>query len=54
MTKISKELHVTKWTEEFKDYAHIVIGVRTVPLAYRILYDVTFPDTAPTLASNQS
>ena len=48
--KISKTLHIMKWTEAFSDFTRRVIGTRTIPLSYVIRELVDVPDAAPTLA----
>jgi len=51
--KISKTLHIMKWTEAFSDFARRVVGTRTIPLSYVIRDEVTVPAAAPALMANQ-
>ena len=51
--KISKNLHIMKWTEAFSDFARRVIGTRTIPLSYVIRETVAVPGVAPPLMPNQ-
>ena len=48
--KISKTLHIMKWTEAFDDFSCRIIGTRTIPLSYVIRETVTVPDISPLLA----
>jgi hypothetical protein len=41
--KITKALPIIKWTDDFWDYLHRMIGVRTIPLSYVIRPAVTVP-----------
>ena len=41
--KISKALPVIKWTEAFKYYIHLIIGIRGIPLAYIIRPEAVVP-----------
>ena len=52
--KISKFLYNIKWTKNFKEYAHIVIGFREIPLSYLILDEVTPSVVAAPLDKNQN
>ena len=51
--KISKSLPIIKWTEEFQDHLHQVIGVRMIPLAYVIRTNKDVPVVAPPLQVGQ-
>ena len=51
--KISKTLHIMKWTEAFSDFDHHMIGTRTIPLSYVIRDTVDVPRDAPALMPNQ-
>ena len=51
--KISKTLHIMKWTEDFSDFSHRVIGTRTILLSYVICDTVSVPGDAPPLMPNQ-
>ena len=48
--KISKTLHIMKWTEAFSDFTRRVIGTRTIPLSYVIRDMVNVPSAAPALS----
>jgi hypothetical protein len=48
--KISKQLPILKWTEAYTDYAHRVIGDRTIPLYYVIRPEVDAPPIGPQAA----
>ena len=48
--KISKTLHIMKWTEAFSDFTRRVIGTRTIPLSYVIRETVDVPSAAPALS----
>ena len=51
--KISKILHIMKWTKSFSDFSRLVIGTRTIPLSYVIRDTVDVPRDAPALMPNQ-
>ena len=51
--KISKNLHIMKWTEAFSDFARRIIGTRTILLSYVIRETVAVPAAAPPLMTNQ-
>ena len=48
--KITKNLAVTKWSDEFQDFLARVIGGRKIPLSYVIRELGEVPDVAPSLA----
>ena len=51
VTKITKHLAVTKWTEAFADFLVHVMGGRTMPLSYVIRKDDVVPEIAPPLTA---
>ena len=51
--KISKSLHIMKWTEAFSDFACHVIGTWNTPLSYAIRNTVDVPRDAPAIMPNQ-
>ena len=51
--KITKALHVVKWTEAFKDYLWRCVGVRYIPLSYVIRDDETPAAAVPALEAGQ-
>ena len=51
--KISKTLHIMKWTEAFSDFARRVIVTRTILLSFVIRDTVDVPHDAPTIMPNQ-
>ena len=51
--KISKTLSIMKCTEAFSDFAHQIVGSRTIPLPYVIRDTVIVPAAAPPLMVNQ-
>jgi hypothetical protein len=53
VSKITKTLPITNWTEAFTDFLDRVIGVRTIPLCYVIREEVQVPAVTPPLATDQ-
>ena len=48
---ISKSLPIIRWIAAFCNRLHPYIGVRSIPLAYVILKDLTFPAPCPDLTA---